>query len=221
MKLYKLPKKITTDTVAHITRSLRSDILQGKLKSKVPLRQDEIATRFGVSKIPVREALFQLKAEGLVAFFPNRGAVVSELSADEVDEIYIMRIALETQALQRAIPHLTIANLAQAEEILETIDQEENIARLGELNWEFHVTLYSPANLPRLIEAVRVLHDNVNRYIIIYLSSIDYQKHSRLQHKEILDHCRHGDVEAALEHLEHHLQSASNKLIEFLKQRGP
>ncbi len=220
MKLHKLPTKIQPVTVEDITNSLRTDILQGELKSKEPLRQDEIASRFGVSKIPVREVLLQLKAEGLVTFFPNRGAVVSELSAAEVNEIYIMRIALETKALQRGIPHLTIANLAQAEEILDTIDQEENMARWGELNWEFHVTLYSPANLPRMMEWVKALHDNVSRYLVIYLSGIDYQKHSRLQHREILDYCRQGNVDAALKHLDHHLQSASQQLVEFLKKRN-
>ncbi|MEZ4730734.1 MAG: GntR family transcriptional regulator [Caldilineaceae bacterium] len=85
-----------TETIA---AALRTDILQGSYKSNAPLRQDEIAARFGVSKIPVREALQQLKAEGLVTFFPNRGAVVSTLSSAEVDEIYAMRIALRNIGL--------------------------------------------------------------------------------------------------------------------------
>src|SRR5688572_16537325 len=101
-----------------IADSLRGDILRGKLPSGQALKQDEIAAQFGVSKIPVREALFQLKAEGLVNFYPNRGAFVSELSAVEVDEIYFMRIALETAVLARAIPDLTVAHLKHAGEIL-------------------------------------------------------------------------------------------------------
>ena len=101
-------------TAEMIASALRLDILKGVLTGKTPLRQDEIALRFGVSKIPVREALFQLKAEGLVAFYPNRGAFVSELSAAEADEIYVMRIALETAALARSIPRLTVADLTRA-----------------------------------------------------------------------------------------------------------
>jgi len=204
-----------------IAESLRTDILRGKLKSKQPLRQDEIAARFGVSKIPVREALFQLKAEGLVTFFPNRGAAVSELSPAEVDEIYIMRMALETVALRRAIPNLTIANLTQAEEILQAMDQERNAARWGEFNWEFHATLYYPANLPRLMEWVKILHANVARYLIIYLAGMDYQLTSQREHREILGACRHGDVEAATAHLGQHLQCAADHLITFLNQREP
>ena len=102
---------ITTEAIAG---ALRNDILHGRFVGNAPLRQDEIAARFGVSKIPVREALQQLKAEGLVTFYPNRGAVVTALSAAEADEIYAMRIALETTALQRSLPHLTIADLVKA-----------------------------------------------------------------------------------------------------------
>ena len=211
--------KSSSGTTELIAASLRAAILRGELKSKQPLRQDEIAVSFGVSKIPVREALFQLKAEGLVTFSPNRGATVSELSPTEVDEIYTMRIALETVALRRAIPHLTIANLAQAEEILTIIDQEQNLARWGELNWEFHTTLYDPANLPRLLEWVKILHLNVARYLVIYLAGLDYRGSSQREHREILEACRRGQIEVATTALEHHLQSASIQLIAFLKQR--
>ncbi len=209
----------SSNTADLIAKSLRADIMHGKLKSEQPLRQDEIAARFGVSKIPVREALSQLKAEGLVNFFPNRGAAVSTLSPAKVDEIYIMRIALETAALRRAIPHLTVANLTQAQEILDAIDREQNIARWGEFNWEFHATLYAPANLPRLMEWIKILHINVARYLVIYLAGMDYQMASQNEHREILAACRHGDVEAATAHLTQHLQSAADHLVAFLDRK--
>lgn len=209
----------SSSTAEFIADSLRADILHGRFKSKQALRQDEIAAAFGVSKIPVREALFQLKAEGLVTFAPNRGAVVSELSPAEVDEIYTMRIALETVALQRAIPHLTIARLTQAESILQTIDGEPNAVRWGELNWEFHALLYDPANLPRLLEQVKILHIQVARYLIIYLVGLDYQAASQREHREILEACRRGNLELAVAVLEQHLRAAADQLIAFLKER--
>jgi len=215
--------KTTTQTTETIANVLRNDILYGLLKSNLPLRQDEIAARFGVSKIPVREALQQLKAEGLVTFFPNRGAVVSTLSSAAVDEIYAMRIALETLALQRAIPHLTIADLTQAEALLAAIDkeaQEVQVARWGELNWQFHALLYRPANLPRVMSWVQTLHTNVARYLIIYLISLDYQVTSQCEHHAILAACRRGDVAVATELLRQHLQAAADKLVAFLQQRG-
>lgn len=78
--------------------------MQGRYKARLFLRQDIIAEELGVSKIPLREVLMQLRAEGLVTFMLNRGAVVSELSAPEVEEIFAVRIAKETVAIQKAIP---------------------------------------------------------------------------------------------------------------------
>ena len=104
-------QKDPANTPDCIASALRNAIMQGQFKANQPLRQDHIARELGVSKIPLREALVQLKAEGLVSFMPNRGAVVSELSANEVDEIFTMRIALETKALESAIPNLSSADL--------------------------------------------------------------------------------------------------------------
>lgn len=207
---------ISADVIAG---AIRMDIWQGNLLSGQPLRQDEIAARFGVSKIPVREALFQLKAEGLVTFFPNRGAVVSELSPAEVDEIYAMRAALEVIALQRAILRLTIADLAKGEEILAALDQEQNVARWSDLNWQFHAILYNPANMLRLMETVKTLHYNVSRYLILYLAGMEYQTTSQAEHRAILGACRRGDIQAATRYLQDHLHSASEHLVAFLNQR--
>lgn len=213
------PEPATTADL--IATSLRADIMQGRLEDGQPLRQDEVAARFGVSKIPVREALFQLKAEGLIDFLPNRGAIVAELSPAEAEEIFVMRVALETAVLRRAIPNLTIANLAQAEKTLVVMDQEKNVARWGELNWEFHATLYAPAKLPRLMEWVKTLHINVARYLVVYLAGMDRQKVSQDQHRDILEACRRGNIEAAVAHLAQHLDAASDQLVEFLAQRRP
>ena len=111
------------NTPDYIAGALRNAILQGRFQAGQPLRQDQIAAELGVSKVPVREALVQLKGEGLVTFLPNRGAVVTELSATEVDEIYSMRIALETKALERAIPYLSSADFIRARGVLEIIEE--------------------------------------------------------------------------------------------------
>ena len=206
---------ITNQSIAD---ALRVEILRGNLQGGQPLKQDEIAAQFGVSKIPVREALMQLQAERLVNFYPNRGAFVSELSAAEADEIYVMRIALEKEILGRAIPHLTVSHLNQAREILAAIDHEDNIAKWGELNWEFHATLYAPAGLPRVMETLRTLHTNIARYLVLYLAGMDYQNKSQREHRALLQACRAGEVEKAEDILDGHLRSASTHLIKFLNK---
>lgn len=203
-------------TAEWIAAELRREIIRGTLKGGQPLPQDELAARFGVSKIPAREALFQLRAEGLVAFSPNRGAVVASLSADEVEEIYAMRIALETLALRRALPKLTRADFVRLEGLITIMDDEQDPLRWSELNWEFHHLLYAPCKLPRLLETIESLHVNVQRYVIAYLSNFNYHVEAQQQHRSILQACQQGDAEQAVALLAAHLQQASDKMCSLL-----
>ena len=199
-----------------IANALRNAILQGRYKANQPLRQDHIAEELGVSKIPLREALVQLKAEGLVSFMPNRGAVVTELSAKEVDEIFTMRIVLETKALERAIPNLSPTDFIRAKSVLEILEKEEDVTQWSELNWEFHATLYQASQMPRLLHTIETLHNNVARYLIIYLDRLSAQNVSQKEHWAIFDACRNQDVDAANNQLTTHLRKASERLMAFL-----
>jgi DNA-binding GntR family transcriptional regulator len=201
-----------------IASALRNDILHGRLKSNQPLRQDQIAEQFGVSKIPVREAMVQLRAEGLIVFLPNRGFVVSELSPAEVEEIFVMRTALETKALERAIPNLRSADLIRAESVLDISEVEDDTAQWSELNWEFHATLYQAAQMPRLLGALEVLHNNVARYLLIYLGSLSARDASQSEHKKILQACKKRDGGLAVNILQQHLNHAANRLVAFLSK---
>ncbi len=194
--------KTTAETIAD---ALRSAILQGRLHSGQSLRQDELAAEFNVSKIPVREALVQLQAEGLVTLHQNRGAVVSRLSYAEVDEIYTMRSALEPIALRRAIPHMTPADFLNAEHILDHIDHETEGSRWAEWNWQFHETLYVPARMPLIVQTAREMHNNVARFLIFHYLDRTHLEKSQRQHREILARCRAGDAEGAVALLVEHL----------------
>ena len=209
-------KKDPANTPDFIASALRNAIMQGQFKANQPLRQDHIAQELGVSKIPLREALVQLKAEGLVSFMPNRGAVVSELSANEVDEIFTMRIALETKALERAIPNLSSADLIRTKSILDILEKEKDRTQWSELNWEFHATLYQASQMPRLLNTIETLHNNVTRYLIIYLDRLSAQDISQKEHLAIFNACKRRNVDAAINHLTTHLHKASKRLMAFL-----
>jgi DNA-binding GntR family transcriptional regulator len=193
------------NTAALIADALRSAILQGKLRSGQALRQDEIAAEFNVSKIPVREALVQLQAEGLVDLIPGRGALVSHLSIDEIAEIYTIRRALEPLALERAIPNATRADFLKAEHILDEIDHVEDLMLWAELNWEFHAALYRPADMPLLEQTVQTLHNNAVRYLILNYLDRAYLEVSQNQHRELLALCRQQEIALACEKLRLHL----------------
>jgi len=209
-----------TATSEWLAAALRQAILRGELKGGQPLPQDEVAARYGVSKIPAREALLQLKAEGLVRFYPNRGAVVAELSADEVNEIYAIRIALETLALRQALPTLTRADFVRLEGLIAIMDDERDPLKWSELNWEFHAALYQPCSMPRLLAHIRALHVNVQRYLVIHLADPEYHAEAQRQHRAILRACQRGDGQAAVDQLADHLAQAAEKMTRLLRAAG-
>ena len=105
----------TRQTVTHqATEALRERILRGMYSDDTPLRQDALAAELGVSRIPIREALRQLEAEGLVVFNPHRGAVVSSLSVDEIDELFELRAQIESDLVRRAVTRTTAEDVSRA-----------------------------------------------------------------------------------------------------------
>lgn len=199
-----------------ITNILRESILSGELGGGVQLKQEELATKFGVSLSALREALKSLEAEGLVRFYPNRGAVVSELSAAEAREIFDIRLFLELGALELAIPNLTEAALAEAGEILREADEETQNSRWSALNWRFHETLYRSANRPKLLALIQNLHNNVERYMRLYLTTLHYQTKSQEEHRALLNACAQRNIKGAQKVLRKHMADASSNLTEYL-----
>src|SRR5690242_12502252 len=131
-----------------IADSLREAILTGQFQPGERLGQDEIAASVSVSRIPVREALLKLQAEGLVVSAPHKGYTVVELTTDEIRDIYSIRIELEGLAVRLAVPNMTPERLAHIERILseeKTLEDTEHQRRI-ELNREFHRTIYEAAN---------------------------------------------------------------------------
>jgi DNA-binding GntR family transcriptional regulator len=206
----------TTPTL--VAEALRKGILQGLIKGGRVLRQEELAAAFGVSRIPIREAFRQLEAEGLIKLYPHRGAVVSSLSALEVQELFEIRLPLETTALRLAIPNLTGADIQKAANILQLADQTPSGGHWGELNWEFHAALYAPARRPRLLAMLVNLQENVDRYMRLVLTGMDYQAHSQAEHYRLLEACRSEEVEKAVALLAAHIEVAGQRLVEYLRK---
>src|SRR3984893_5273490 len=124
-----IPRQSLTSAVAD---KLREEIIRGHIPEGAQLRQDAIALQYRVSRIPVREALRQLDAEGLVTIVPNRGAVVPVLSPTDIEELFTIRALLEPEILKHSIPHLTEADFSEAGAILskyeEELRQEEHVS---------------------------------------------------------------------------------------------
>jgi DNA-binding GntR family transcriptional regulator len=200
---------------------LRDAIMRGLLRGGQPLRQDQLSAQFGLSRIPVREALRQLEGEGLVTVIPHRGAVVSELSLGELQQICEIRIALETTALRLAIPNLDENHLEQAAAILRATDAGTDVLEHWSMNnWLFHSALYSPARRPRLLSLIKQLHDHVDRYLRLHVSLLNYKAKGQDEHWRLLYACRSSDTALAVAILEQHIADVATLLAEYLADDG-
>lgn len=212
---------ITRKTVSHQTAdALRERILRGVYPDDTPLRQDALAAEFGVSRIPVREALRQLEAEGLVLFNPHRGAVVSSLSVDEIDELFELRAHIESDLVRRAVPQTTPEDLSRARDILtayETAFRRGEIGTWGELNWQFHSTLYAPADRPFTMTIVQRLHQQSDRYLRMQLALTHGESRAIEEHRAIATAVRARDVKQASSLMRQHILGAGRQLVTFVR----
>ena len=201
--------------------AIRERILSGAYPEGEPLRQDAIAAELGVSRVPTREALRQLEAEGLVTFTPHRGAVVSSLSLDEIDEIFALRAEIEADLLRRAIPRLDDAALRRAAEVLTHYERAlvvRDVRAYGELNWRFHATLYDGADRPVTLGVVQRLHQQCDRYLRMQLALTHGETRASEEHRAILDAARHRDITRGSALLRQHILGAGRALIGFLRE---
>lgn len=210
------PPRYRTAT-EYVEATLREAILSGTIAPGTPLRQEELATTFKVSRMPIREALRQLEAQALVDFEPHRGAVVVQITLLDAMDNYAIRAALEPQALRLSIPNLTEEDFTIAEEILAEIDQETDPGRMGELNRRFHMTLYAQAGLPRLIALTEQHLASADRYLRFHLAAIGDMGQD--EHRDMLAACRAGDEARAIDALARHHGRASTAMRAFFEAR--
>ncbi len=208
------PRQATHELVA---AALREAITTGQLRGNQPLPQDEIAAQFKVSHIPVREALRQLEAEGLVTYQANRGATVTALTPGEITEIYQIRSILETAALRRAVAHLSPAVLARAGQILDQAERATDGAEWGSLDVEFHRTIYDLDDRPRLKELIEGLLRRVDRYWLSHGLMLKHRDTFDREHRDLLAAAASGDAERAAEVLDAHLTDACELLVAELE----
>ncbi|MCX5577496.1 GntR family transcriptional regulator [Kaistia terrae] len=201
----------------YVEATLRQAILSGTIAPGTPLRQEELAATFKVSRMPIREALRQLEAQALVDFEPHRGAVVVQITWLDAMDNYVIRAALEPQTLRHSIPNLTEDDFVIAEEILAEIDQEQDPGRMGELNRRFHMTLYAQAGLPRLIALTEQHLATADRYLRFHLAAVGDMGQD--EHREMLAACRARDENRAVEALARHHNRASAAMKAFFEGR--
>ncbi|MEJ6475376.1 GntR family transcriptional regulator [Pseudoalteromonas piscicida] len=203
-----------------VAEAIREKILTGEIKAGEPLRQAALADELNVSRIPVREALLQLEAEGLVNFEAHKGATVTRLSAEQIDEIFDLRALLEAELLRHSIDKLTARDLLEAEAILAELEEAmaagDTQLATGKLNAEFHSKLYSKAQRPQTRELVDVYSKNSERYVRMHILLAGGIKTAPEEHRQLLELCRDKNTDGACDFLKKHITGAKDDIKALL-----
>jgi DNA-binding GntR family transcriptional regulator len=211
------PHRFTRRTTSEeVASRLREEILRGDLEPGRRLRQGAVATRFGVSTTPVREAFALLQAEGLVRIDPHRGAVVFLPSVKDVREYYEIREALEALAITLALPNLDDALLDEMQGVVHQMKEATDEEMWASMNTEFHRRLYSASGRPRLLSMIETLRDASSTYIRMYVSHQPPGQRSDADHQRILDACRARDANEARAAVAHHMRHTAEELAHLI-----
>ncbi|MBB5060149.1 DNA-binding GntR family transcriptional regulator [Granulicella aggregans] len=196
-----------------IAASLRLDISVGKIRPGDALRQEELADRFAVSRIPIREALRTLERDGLVEVFPNRGAFVIQLTTAELNEITDLRVLIEGDLILRAVPLLTRSDLSEIQMAAYEAKRQSTTSSWIVADLAFHEALYRPAKRARQLELFRSLRRSVQQYEAGYRRLPEQRKAWLEDHSCLVSACSKRDVEHAHRILTGHIRRAGAFLV--------
>jgi DNA-binding GntR family transcriptional regulator len=196
-----------------VLASMRKAILSGVLGPGVRLRQEELADVFGTSRIPVREALRALEYEGLVTSEPHRGFTVTALDADDVEEVYDLRILLESHAVRLALPVITDEDLDDLEVLFQAMQAAATPDEQLATRERFYLRLYSVTGRPRLVGLIMRLRQEVAR--VLRWATI---QHSSSIHEHFFEAVRVGDADRAVAHLSGHYRRVAVLIRRYIKE---
>ncbi|MGY3670973.1 GntR family transcriptional regulator (plasmid) [Marinovum sp. KMM 9989] len=202
-----------------IAGDIRERILNGELAEGVTVRQEALAEEYSVSRMPVREALKRLDAEGLVQLTNNHGATVTKHSLDEIGEIFDLRILIEVDLFRRAIPVMSATAVERCEQILEAMESSydaDDVAKWGSLNFQYHSALYAPAQRSLTNEVLQRVSLQSDRYVRMHLSVMKQRDPAREEHRDLLDLARDGMVDEACALLTRHISQTKQNLLKLM-----
>jgi len=210
-----LAQKTKKDLMVEI---LRDAILSGELQPGERLLQEELAERFNVSPTPVREAIQQLVAEGVLSHSPYKGVQVAEVRLEDVREVYLIRGVVEQLATRLAVPNLKISDVQRFHIIqmeIETEAKKEDSGMLLKLNHEFHMSIYEAADAPQLYQIIQTLWlkspwDTL--FVVPNRARMVIEEHRR-----IIEAIDQGDAELAGQRMREHIERGAKMLTDYLE----
>lgn len=197
--------------------SLREAILLGRLPPGTKLSQDNLAKQLQVSRVPLREALQLLTAEGLVEWRAHRTAVVSGLSVDDLAELYVLGAQTESAAAEEAVSRAPQEHIDAIGDLVAAMAKPD----IAPVDWHlanrrFHAMLIEPAKWPRFRRIISEVRANTGRYVKAYLEQSGNIHRWRDEHHEIYEAYRRRDAAAIGAAIRRHWRHTSETLQNHL-----
>lgn len=202
-----------------VLEALRRAIVTGELAPGQQIRQEALAEAYGVSRVPLREALKILEGEGQVTYEPHRGYFVTELSVTDLIEVYRIRTLLESEAVRVGVPRLSEEDVERAADAVadcEAAAARGDLTAMTAANRRLHFGLVEAAGMPRLARLVRVLWDATDAYRSVYYGDGANRDAVNAEHRAVLEAVRRRDVEEAVRLLDIHREHAVEHLRSIL-----
>lgn len=211
-------RKLPRRTADEVRRHVHGQILSGELVAGQRVDLDQIAEELDVSRTPVREALLQLEAEGLIERVPYRGAVVSAVDLRVVEEVLALRLNLESLAARTGVAHLDDEDVETMRRVLEQLeaggaDVSDPSYPFNELNHDFHALLYRKAQSPNLLRFIDILATQADRIRLHY--GIGHNRSVHQQHQQILEACVKRDPEEVVAAVRAHIVAVIATFLEI------
>lgn len=211
------PRRTASDDVAD---ALRNAIVRGDFQDGEELNQVTLARHFGVSRVPVREALRQLQAEGLISAKAHMRAVVTALTTERVAEVLDLRILMESYLLRRAADRLTDQDVSELTELCDEMERTDDHEAWLALNSRFHAGLYAAAGADLALDLSQKLAARIQRYLHEGRGdAVHRNSEANAEHRRILDAVSGGEVDEACSLLEAHIGGTRRRILDLLERR--
>ncbi|TWI54746.1 GntR family transcriptional regulator [Halalkalibacter nanhaiisediminis] len=222
MDKFRLTEQDRATLQYRVTTKLREVILKGEFKVGDRLIQEEWADKLGVSRMPIREALRQLEVEGLVRIEPRRGAIVTPISVEDIEEIYQLRALLEGQAVEKSLPFLEEEEIKELENLYERMIElngdEKDVEEYMQLNARFHQVLREGCPWRRIHGLIEALWKGIPPYTPSLLSNHLQEAHQ--EHFIMLEYVKQKKPKELREVMEKHILRTRDNLIQFIDKSG-
>lgn len=200
---------------------IKEGILSGRLAAGSQINPVEIGAQLGISRMPVREALLQLEAEGLITFGINRRPVVTILTPKDILELFEIRIALESLACERAATRMNDEDFIELELQLGRMDRAMPDARKWiELHDQFHDMIYDRAEMPRLSDGIRQIRQSVRPYLLMYIDGYKSFEMPGAEHLGLLNMLRKRNPDQARTAVTEHIRNTAASVVYFLMNQN-